>query len=593
MPIRSFAATAIVAASSIVATTPAIASQTAITYQGNLVEAGEPADGAYEFEVRLLDGLGMQLGLTQTASEIVTNGTFTMQLDFGPGMFDGNDRYLEISVRSAADGGAYTTLSPNQRITSAPVAQFALAGNEGPQGPQGEQGDPGQDGADGAPGTDGDDGAQGPEGPQGPQGIQGPQGPQGNQGPAGDSHWLLSGSNTSYTDGNVGIGTAASSNMALRVGASSVVHDYAIYASNSGENAIFGSAVSSGINYAIRGSTNSSTGYAGYFEGGRNYFEGRVGVGTTSPSDEIHVDAPAGQPAFRVDHNGQVRLRVNQNGGLGLGGNSTTAAAGDVYVHGQMGFGIHSPSDRLHISVPDGESAFRVQHDGLTRIRVNANGGVSLGGNSTIVPAGDTYVVNKLGVGENEPSARLHVVSDSGEWPLLIRADDDLSMVVIDDGNVEILTSLSIGTTSIVHNFDLAVDGLAAKPGGGGWSVFSDQRLKKNITPMFGSLDTISALRPVNFEYTDEDHFSYVEGVQRGFIAQEVQQVLPQWVGENSDGYLYLDQVGFEALVVDAIQELREENTKHIQELQTENDKLRAELEQLKKMVRYLIETDS
>ena len=332
-----------------------------------------------------------------------------------------------------------------------------------------------------------------------------------------------------------------------------------------------------------------------------------------------------------------------------MGGNSTTAAAGNVYVHGQMGFGVHSPSDRLHISVPDGESAFRVQHNGLTRIRVNANGGVSLGGNSTIVPAGDTYVVNNLGVGENEPTAKLHVRSEQGRAPLEIltgssrnmyitenggitlgglgeatpndvyvfnnlgigdaspnarlhvrsslsenairveKYDGSYAVIVANQGTVTIENQVSIGTES-AHSFDLAVNGTAAKPGGGGWSLFSDRRLKKNITPMFGSLDTISALRPVNFEYADKDHFSYVEGIQRGFIAQEVQQVLPQWVGENSDGYLYLDQVGFEALVVDAIQELREENTKQIQSLQAENDELRNELEQLKKMVRYLIE---
>jgi len=61
---------------------------------------------------------------------------------------------------------------------------------------------------------------------------------------------------------------------------------------------------------------------------------------------------------------------------------------------------------------------------------------------------------------------------------------------------------------------------------------------------MTGSLDVISALRPVNFEYTVKDHFSYTPGVQRGFIAQEVQKVIPQWVNTADDGYFYLDQVG-------------------------------------------------
>lgn len=46
---------------------------------------------------------------------------------------------------------------------------------------------------------------------------------------------------------------------------------------------------SSGTNYGVFGKTNSSDGYAGYFEGGENYFEGNVGVGTTSPDQKLEV----------------------------------------------------------------------------------------------------------------------------------------------------------------------------------------------------------------------------------------------------------------------------------------------------------------
>jgi hypothetical protein len=102
---------------------------------------------------------------------------------------------------------------------------------------------------------------------------------------------------------------------------------------------------------------------------------------------------------------------------------------------------------------------------------------------------------------------------------------------------------------------------------------------------MAGSLDTLDALRPVTFNYTDKDHFSYVEGTIPGFIAQEVQQVMPQWVGQGEDGYLYLNPVGYEAMVVDAIQELRAEKDKQIQALQSENEMLRARLDRLEAMI--------
>ncbi|MFZ1947116.1 MAG: hypothetical protein WAW06_06185, partial [bacterium] len=45
----------------------------------------------------------------------------------------------------------------------------------------------------------------------------------------------------------------------------------------------------SGVNYGVYGRTSSSNGYASYFEGGRNYFQGRVGIGVTSPTCKLQV----------------------------------------------------------------------------------------------------------------------------------------------------------------------------------------------------------------------------------------------------------------------------------------------------------------
>jgi len=56
----------------------------------------------------------------------VTDGRFTLELDFGPGVFDGDPRWLEIAARHPAGSGEYVTLSPRQQLMAAPYAHFAL-----------------------------------------------------------------------------------------------------------------------------------------------------------------------------------------------------------------------------------------------------------------------------------------------------------------------------------------------------------------------------------------------------------------------------------------------------------------------------------
>jgi hypothetical protein len=45
----------------------------------------------------------------------------------------------------------------------------------------------------------------------------------------------------------------------------------------------------SGVNYGVVGLTDSPNGYAGYFQGGKNYFQNKVGIGTTSPAGRLHI----------------------------------------------------------------------------------------------------------------------------------------------------------------------------------------------------------------------------------------------------------------------------------------------------------------
>jgi hypothetical protein len=102
----------------------------AITYQGRLTDGGVPAEGLYDMQFALFDELsgGSPLGLVLVDDVNVSEGLFTVQLDFGSSVFDGSELWLQIGVTTNG-GPGYALLSPRQQITAAPYA--IKAGNAG------------------------------------------------------------------------------------------------------------------------------------------------------------------------------------------------------------------------------------------------------------------------------------------------------------------------------------------------------------------------------------------------------------------------------------------------------------------------------
>jgi hypothetical protein len=99
---------------------------TAFTYQGRLYDGGNPANGDYDLQFALYDAStnGNQVGSAMTnAATAVTNGLFTVTLDFG-GVFNGSNYWLQIAARTNG-GSAFTTLSPLQALTPVPYAVYA------------------------------------------------------------------------------------------------------------------------------------------------------------------------------------------------------------------------------------------------------------------------------------------------------------------------------------------------------------------------------------------------------------------------------------------------------------------------------------
>ena len=91
---------------------------TSFTYQGRLLDAGVPANGMFNLEFGLWDAAngGNPIGVPQVLNNTpVTDGLFTVPIDFGANDFDNTGRWLEIAVNGVP-------LMPRQPITRAPYS---------------------------------------------------------------------------------------------------------------------------------------------------------------------------------------------------------------------------------------------------------------------------------------------------------------------------------------------------------------------------------------------------------------------------------------------------------------------------------------
>ena len=98
----------------------------AFTYQGRLIDQGARANGIYDFRFTLYDAEagGTAIGSSRNYGTAVSNGLFTLTLDFGDEPFTGPARWLEMGERTNGNG-SFTTLFPRQALTATPYAIMA------------------------------------------------------------------------------------------------------------------------------------------------------------------------------------------------------------------------------------------------------------------------------------------------------------------------------------------------------------------------------------------------------------------------------------------------------------------------------------
>lgn len=131
---------------------------------------------------------------------------------------------------------------------------------------------------------------------------------------------------------------------------------------------------------------------------------------------------------------------------------------------------------------------------------------------------------------------------------------------------MNILSNGSVGIGTDTPSLLFQVNGTAG--GTSAYQVVSDARLKKNVQPISGGLSLITRLNPISYDWRSTDERGVGKSLnlavgekQLGFIAQEVEKVVPEAVSKpkGSDGVYSLKQENLIPLLVAAIKEQQAE----------------------------------
>jgi hypothetical protein len=174
------------------------------------------------------------------------------------------------------------------------------------------------------------------------------------------------------------------------------------------------------------------------------------------------------------------------------------------------------------------------------------------------------FAINLSGNRDTWMTAPLNVYNTIGANNLIMRREDDkleggqIQFTRSSDGGVFWVNDVYGSTATPALRWwnrgvvRLTLDAEGNLTASGDVAAFSDAKLKTNVKTIEGALDKVKALRGVEFEKID----SGAKCV--GLIAQEVESVVPQVVGEI-DGTKTVAYANLVGLLVEAVKELSEE----------------------------------
>jgi hypothetical protein len=262
---------------------------------------------------------------------------------------------------------------------------------------------------------------------------------------------------------------------------------------------------------------------------------GNLLVGRTNPSfgNTGHVLAPSGFVYHERDGGDSV-MYLNR---LTSDGDIVRFYKDSITQVGSIGSNAAGGTPVLDISANSSSGIMRMLTSGTERMRIDASGNLAVGttvaGARLIVKSNATAILG-FGVYGDTTGDTAYNVAQFGKF------DNDT-------------TTSQVFVNFVVNNGGAANGQINANGSGAvAFGSWSDRRLKENITDLPNQLANITALRPVEFDYIESEG----GGHQLGFIAQEVEEIYPDLVGERQDGMKTLSGMGkMEARLIKAIQE--------------------------------------